>query len=416
MNRTINTVCTLALLFLFTASSFAQGAIADLKPTVILVSIDGFRNDYPEKFNTPALNRLAREGVRAKWMTPSFPTKTFPNHYTLVTGLYPEHHGIVENNVYDFGETFSIDDRKQASNPRWWLGEPIWVTAQKQGQIAASYFFVGSEAPIEEVRPRFWRAYNGKVPPEMRVDKVLGWLDLPSDKRPTMLTLYFSDTDDVGHEFGPNAEETKYAALNADRYIGRLIDGLSARGIADRVNVIVVSDHGMAARDQRNAIVMDDYFDTNDKTLVDPLLTTGEIWQLFPKPGKEDLLVDKLKNIKHATCWRKADIPKRLHYNEGKRIAPIVCSSHEGWSMTSRKRFELMQQSPDFDKIRGAHGYDNKYESMRATFIARGPAFKSGFVAEPFPNIDVYELMCKILGLRPAKNDGDLSRVRAMLK
>jgi predicted AlkP superfamily pyrophosphatase or phosphodiesterase len=394
----------------------AQAKITDLKPTVILISLDGFRYDYVDKFQTPTLLALARDGVRAKWMIPSFPTKTFPNHYTIVTGLYPEHHGIVENNIYDFGEVFRIDDRKQVQDGRWWWGEPIWVTAAKQGQVAGSYFFVGSEAEIAGTRPSIWRTYNGRVPPEMRVDKVLGWLDRPVNERPTMIAMYFSDTDDAGHEFGPDAEETRYAALNADRYVRQLVDGLASRGISDNVNIIVVSDHGMAARDQRNAVVMDDYFDTTDKTLADPVLTTGEIWQIFPKPGKENFLIGRLKDIRHATCWRKRDIPERLHYNSGRRIAPIVCSSDEGWSMTSRKRFEEAQKSPDLEMVRGAHGYDNRYQSMQATFIARGPAFKRGYVAEPFENIEVYNLMCEILGLKPAKNDGDLKKVRALLK
>lgn len=409
--------CVIFLLTLLAALSLlAQNAVRDLKPTIILISLDGFRYDYVDKFKTPDLGRLAKTGVRAKWMIPSFPTKTFPNHFTIVTGLYPEHHGIVENNVYDFGEIFKIDDRRQVQDSRWWWGEPIWATAEKQGQIAGSYFFVGSEAKVADEYPTYWRTYNGKVPPEMRVDKVLGWLDLPADKRPTMIAMYFSDADDAGHEFGPDAEETRYAALNADRYIGQLYAGLRARGIQNRVNIIVVSDHGMAARDQRNAIVMDDYFDTKDKALADPILTTGEIWQIFPKAGKEDVIMNRLQDIKHATCWRKADIPQRLHYNEGRRIAPIVCSADEGWHMMTSKRFEDAKASDDFDKIRGAHGYDNKYESMRATFIAHGPAFKRNYIAEPFENIHVYELMCKILGLKPAKNDGDLDRVRGMLR
>ena len=416
MKQLIRPTLAVVVLFLLQLPLIAQRRVDDLKPTVILISLDGFRYDYVDKFHTPNLTRLAHEGVRAKWMIPSFPTKTFPNHYTIATGLYPEHHGIVENNVYDFGEIFKIDDRQRVQDSRWWSGEPIWVTAQKQGQIAGSYFFVGSEAEVDGIRPRLWRTYNGKVPPEMRVDKVLGWLELPSKERPTMIAMYFSDTDDAGHEFGPDAEETRYAALNADRYIGQLMDGLRKRGIDDRVNVIVVSDHGMAARDQHNAVVMDDYFDTMDKSLADPILTTGEIWQIFPKPGKEELILGRLKNIRHATCWRKSEIPQRLHYNEGRRIAPIVCSSEEGWNMTSRKRFEETKKSDDFDKIRGAHGYDNKIESMRATFIAHGPAFKRGFLAEPFENIHVYELMCKILGLKPAKNDGSLEKVKGMLR
>ncbi len=416
MKQIISVWTAYLLIFVLTLAPAAQPQVKSLKPTVILISLDGFRYDYVDKFKTPVLYRLARKGVRAKWMIPSFPTKTFPNHYTIVTGLYPEHHGIVENNVYDFGDTFTIDDRRQVQDSRWWWGEPIWATARNQGQISASYFFVGSEAAVGGVRPSLWRAYNAKVPPEMRVDKVLGWLDLPVEERPTMIAMYFSDTDDTGHEFGPDSEETRYAALNADRYIGQLVSGLRSRGIEDRVNIIVVSDHGMAARDQHDAVVMDDYFDTTDKTLTDRILMTGEIWQIFPKPGKEDLIVQGLKSIKHATCWRKRDIPERLHYSNGHRIAPIVCSSDEGWAMTTRERFEATKKSDNFDKIRGAHGYDNKYESMRATFIAHGPAFKRGYVAEPFENIHVYELMCKILGLKPAKNDGDLSKVKGMLK
>ncbi len=414
LSRTVVAIFLSSLLFV--SSPSAQKRIDDLRPTVILISLDGFRYDYLEKFRPPTLNKMAREGVRARWMIPSFPTKTFPNHYTMVTGLYPQNHGLVENNVYDFGEIFRIDDREQVHSSRWWLGEPIWTTAEKQGQVAASYFFVGSEAEIGGKRPTLWRTYNGRVPPEMRVDKVLGWLDLPADKRPTIITLYFSDTDDAGHEFGPDAEETRYAALNSDRYVRQLVDGLAARGISDRVNIMIVSDHGMAARDQRNAIVMDDYFDTKDKTLAEPILTTGEIWQIFPKPGKEAVIVDRLKSIKNVTCWRKKDIPVRLKYNKGPRVAPIVCASDEGWAMTSRERFETTMKSLDFDKTRGAHGYDNKYESMRATFIARGPAFKRGFVADPFENIHVYEIMCKILGLKPAKNDGDLTAVKGMMR
>lgn len=394
----------------------AQQPIKDLKPTVILISMDGFRYDYIDKFAPPTITRLAKDGVRAKSMIPSFPTKTFPNHYTVATGLYPQNHGLVENNVYDFGTVFTMSKFDEVINPRWWWGEPIWVTAEKQGQHSASYFFVGTGTEIADHLPSYWRHYNGRVPPEMRVDKLLSWLDKPATERPTMLTLYFSDTDDVGHEFGPDAEETKYAAWNVDRYIERLMNGLRARKIDKNVNVILVSDHGMAAVDQRNAIIMDDLFDTEDKKIADPVLTTGEIWQIFPKSGKDDHIIDRLKNIKHATCWRKKDIPARLHYSEGKRIAPIVCSSDEGWFMTTKRRYDEQKKSPDFAQTRGAHGYDNRYQSMGATFVAYGPAFKRGYVAEPFSNVEVYNVMCKILGLTPAKNDGKLDNVRGMLK
>jgi predicted AlkP superfamily pyrophosphatase or phosphodiesterase len=406
-------------LFLFillaAAAVPAQERIKDLKPTVILISLDGFRYDYLDKFHPPAMESLAKDGVRAKWMIPSFPTKTFPNHYTMVTGLYPEHHGLVENNVYDFGEVFMIHNRKQVGDSRWWWGEPIWVTADKQGQKTASYFYVGSEAPVMGMHPDYWRPYNGKVPPEMRVDKVLDWIDLPVEKRPTMITMYFSDTDDAGHEFSPDSEEVKYAALNDDRYISRLMDGLKRRGIDEKVNVIIVSDHGMATVDIRRASFMDDYFSIEHDA--EKVLYTHEINQIFPKAGRLEYIYSSLQKMPHATCWKKADIPARLHYNEGRRIAPIVCSTEPGYIVTTHKRYEdYLKDIDDPERPRGGHGHDNKYQVMQATFIAHGDAFRKGFVAEPFENIEIYNLMCKILGLKPAKNDGDLDRVKAMLR
>jgi predicted AlkP superfamily pyrophosphatase or phosphodiesterase len=393
---------------------FAQiKPIKDLKPTVILISLDGFRYDYLDKFQPKMLNKLAKEGVRAKWMTPSFPSKTFPNHYTVATGLYPEHHGIIENNIYDFGTTFSMSKHEEVINPRWWLGEPIWVTAEKQGQISASYFFPGTDTLIKNDKPEFSRDYNGKVPNDLRVDTILNWLDNPIEKRPTMLTLYFSDTDDAGHEFSPDGVETKYAAWNVDRNIERLYNGLKQRKIADKVSIIIVSDHGMATVDWRNATILDDYFDL---TLAEPILYTHEIIQIFPKENNEDLIFDKLKTIKHATCWKKADIPARFHYNEGNRIAPIVCSTQEGWILTNREKYETLQKEQEFDRPRGGHGYDNQLESMRATFIAHGGKFKKNYVAEPFENVNVYNLMCKILGLKPAANDANRDLASELLR
>lgn len=404
------------VILLLSLNVTAQQKINDLRPTVILISLDGFRWDYLDKYSPPTLQKLAKGGVRAKWMIPSFPTKTFPSHYTVATGLYPQNHGIVDNYVYDFGQIFSMSKRKEVENPRWWWGEPIWVTAEKQGQIAASYFFVGTETTIQGEAPTHWRTYNGRVPNIMRVDKILGYLDKPAKERPTMMSMYSSTTDDVGHEFGPDAEETKYAVLEVDGYIKRLVDGLKKRGIDKKVNIIITSDHGMAAIDQRNAIVMDDYFDTEDKTLADPILTSGEFWQIFAKPGKDGFIADRLKNIKRARCWQKADIPARFHYNKGNRIASIVCSPDEGWFLTSRERYETQKKSDNFNMTRGAHGYDNQIQSMQATFIAHGSSFKKGFVAEPFENVEVYNIMCKILGVKPAKNDGDLDRVKEMLR
>lgn len=394
---------------------FAQTPIKDLKPTVILISLDGFRYDYLEKFSPPTLNKIAREGVRAKWMIPSFPTKTFPNHYTIATGLYPAHHGIVENNIYDFGTVFTMSKREEVRNPRWWLGEPIWVTAEKQGQIAASYFFVGTETMIQGETPTFWRAYNGVVPPEMRIDKALSWLDLPKEKRPTMITLYFSDTDDTGHGFSPDAEETRYAALKIDGYLKRLMDGLKQRKIDKKVNLIIVSDHGMATVDLRKATFLDDYFNFDE--LTEKILWTNEIVQIFPKAGKVDEIYSKIKNLPHTKCWKKAEIPERLHYRDSSRIAPIVCSTEEGWITTSHARYkDLLEDIEDVSLPRGGHGYDNNLQAMQATFIAHGEAFKKGIVVEPFENVDVYNIMTRILNLTPAKNDGNPETAKQVLR
>lgn len=411
-HRTI-LVCLAAILVL-SAGGFTQQPIKDLKPTVILISLDGFRWDYLDKYKPETLSKLAKDGVRAKWMIPSFPTKTFPNHYTIATGLYPAHHGIVENNVYDFGEVFTMSKLDEVQNPRWWWGEPIWVTAEKQGQKAASYFFVGTGTQIGGVWPSYTRNYNGRVPNDLRVDKVLGWLDQSVETRPTFISMYFSTTDDVGHEFGPDAEETKYAVWEVDKYIERLVTGLKKRNIDKKVNIIIVSDHGMANYLPKQVTFLDDVFNFDD---TDRILWTNEIVQIFPKSGKADQIYDKIKSLSHTTCWKKGEIPERLHYNDGKRIAPLVCSSEIGWITTSHKRWDdWYKDLEETDRPRGAHGYDNKYQEMQATFIAHGAAFKRGYLAEPFSNVEVYNVMCKILGLTPAKNDGDLNRVSGMLR
>lgn len=391
----------------------AQREIRDLKSTVILIAVDGFRYDYFEKHQPPVLNRIAKEGVRAKWLIPSFPTKTFPNHYTVATGLYPQNHGIVENNIWDFGVVFGMSKREEVENSRWWLGEPIWVTAEKQGQAAAAMFFPGTEAEISGKRPTFWSPYEHDFPIEQRVDKVLTWLDLPAKERPTVYTLYFSDIDSAGHRYGPDAAETREAVHKVDAAIGRLVDGLKRRGIYSKANLIFFSDHGMAPVDVSRTAVLDEYFDF---ALTDRILWTGEIVQIFPKTGKTDDIAARLRNLKHAKCWKKADIPARLNYSTGRRVAPIICSADEGAVLSSRERLAERQKRADYGSPSGSHGFDNDFETMRAMFVAHGKAFKKSKVVEPFPNVDIYELMCRILKLKPAKNDGSLSRVKGMLR
>ena len=391
-------------------------SIVELRPTVILISLDGFRYDYLDKYQPPNLLSLAGDGVQARWMIPSFPSKTFPNHYTIATGLYPQNHGIVENSVFDkdFNATLTMSNREEVQNGRWWLGEPIWVTAEKQGQRTAPLFWPGSEAEIAGTRPTYWKPYDGKMTNEARVDAILSWLDLPEGERPTFLSLYFSDVDSAGHDFSPDAVETRNAVINVDKELGRLIEGLKTRGLFAQVNLLIVSDHGMATQDPINTVIVDELFNTN---LAEKVLWTPEIVSIFPKPGSESAIYAALKAKlpPQAKVYRKAELPARLHYSNSSRIAPLLVLPDEGWTLSTRKRFDEMKARERKNGLRGGHGYDNELASMRAIFIAHGPAFKKGAVIEPFENVQIYNVMTRILGLRPAANDGDDSLATAAL-
>ncbi|MCO6510573.1 MAG: alkaline phosphatase family protein [Aridibacter famidurans] len=409
---------TFIVLLVFLAIAVpAQEKIRDIRPTVILISIDGFRSDYLVRYRPKYLLRLARRGVLAQWMTPSFPTKTFPNHYTVATGLFPSNHGIVANNMYDpeFDAEFGLGKREEVQNPRWWGGEPIWVTAEKQGERAGAYFFPGTETKIGGVQPTYWRDYDGEVSNETRVDTVLSWFDLPLGKRPTLVTMYFSDVDDAGHGFSPESEETRDAVLRVDEMIGRLLDGLKNRGIDRKVNFVIVSDHGMAAVPQNNSIILDDYFDTS---LAERIFWVSELVQIWPKQGKADEIYKAIRSKlpKSAKIFAKSEIPERFKWRDHKRIPPLVVVPDPGWIIVNRERFEKMRDEGRLNDVRGSHGYDNLAPEMRALFIGSGPAFKSGAIAAPFRNVEVYNMMCHILGLTPAPNDGDFKNVEMLLK
>ncbi|REJ78584.1 MAG: alkaline phosphatase family protein [Acidobacteria bacterium] len=395
----------------------AQRQIRVLKPTVILISIDGFRADYLFKYQPKNLLNLARQGVHAQWMTPSFPTKTFPNHYTIATGLYPAKHGIVANNMFDpeFDAMFTLGKREEVQNPRWWGGEPIWVTAEKQGQRAAAYFFPGTETKINGFQATFWREYDGETTNETRVDTVLEWFDLPGSERPTIFTMYFSDVDDAGHEFSPDSEGTKAAVLRVDEMIGRLVEGLKSRGIEKKVNLILVSDHGMAAVPQNNSVVLDDYFDSG---LAERVIWVSELVQIWPKEGKTSEIYEAIRSRlpRSVRVYRKEDLPARFKWTDHRRIPPIVVIPDPGWIVVNRERFEEMKESGRLNDVRGSHGYDNLAPEMRALFIASGPAFKKRTTILPIRNIEIYNLMCSILGLDPAPNDGDFENVKNILK
>jgi predicted AlkP superfamily pyrophosphatase or phosphodiesterase len=351
-------------------------------------------------------------------MTPVYPTLTFPNHYSIATGLYPDNHGIAGNNIYDpdFKQTFSLSKREEVQNGRWWLGEPIWVTAEKQGQRAAAFFFPGTEAEIGGKRPSSWKAYDEKIPNSERIDTALSWLDLPAAKRPTLILTYFSDVDHAGHESGPDSDGVRQAVAEVDRALSRLIDGLKSRKLFERVNIIIVSDHGMARIDPSQVVVLDDYFDPKQAEAV---AWNGCSVNIFSRPGTEQTTYTALKSKAppHVTVYRKQDAPARLRYGRSRRIGDVVLMADEGWTITSRERYRQPARAANGGVLyRGAHGYDNRLESMRAIFVAHGPAFKRALVVEPFESVDVYNVMAEILGLKPANNDGGYAAARAVLR
>lgn len=387
--------------------------VSDVERTVILISIDGFRADYTDIHEAPNLRRLIAGGVHAnEGMKPVYPSKTFPNHYSIVTGLYPARHGIVSNSMYDpeLDDTFSISDREAVENPVWWEGEPIWTAVEKQGVRAATYFWVGSEAPFDGIRPSYWYTYDGSVPGEERVDQVLEWLDLPDGERPRFVSLYFDEVDGAGHWNGPESPETGAAVANVDRFIGRLLDGLEDRDIFDRVNVIVVSDHGMSQLSPDRVVALDDYVSMDDLRWQDSTPLIG----LWPEEGKTQAVFDALNGAHpNMQVWLRDDVPERFHYAGNKRIPPIVGHLDDGWSLARTR--EWAEANPD-RFTGGTHGYDNEVLSMRALFVAHGSAFKQGVTVEPFEAVELYNVMASILGIEPSPNDGTPGSLDAILR
>lgn len=393
-----STPAPLLLLLLLAACAGTPSRPAAPAP-LLLVSVDGLRADVVGSGRMPALDAIARDGVRARWMNPSYPTLTFPNHYTLVTGLRPDRHGIVHNTMRDAAlGRFSLGNRAAVGDARWWGGEPAWVTLQKRGGRAATMFWPGSEAPVAGQYPADWRPFDAAVTPAQRVDQVLAWLDRPAATRPGFLTLYFDQVDHGGHDAGPESAEATAAMAQVDAALARLLDGLRQRGLRDRVNLLVVSDHGMAPAGSQ--AFLDDLLAAHGLAVdaVD-VVTDGQVAGLAPRPGFEAVVASALVGPHaHAECWRREDLPTQWHYGSHPRVPPIVCQADTGWRLSLRAHPQASG---------GSHGYRPEDPAMRAVFVAHGPAFRDGAVLAPFDNVDVYPLLMRLLGLEPLPNDGD---------
>jgi predicted AlkP superfamily pyrophosphatase or phosphodiesterase len=378
------------------------------KPYVILISADGFRWDYAKKYGATHLLELANGGVSAASMIPSFPSVTFPNHYSLVTGMYPLHHGLVNNSFYDEKEKerYSMGAKDTVRDGKWYGGTPLWVLAEQQNMLAASMFWVGSEASIKGIRPTYYYDYTEKISVDKRINEVKTWLNLPEDTRPHLITFYVSEPDHAGHSFGPEAIQTERAVKMVDSMVHELTEAVKTTGLP--VNFIFVSDHGMTAVDRENPLRTPVEIDTAKYLIA----SSGTMMDIHAK-NKSDILplYNQLKKVENGyVTYLKAAMPSHLHYNPKddrmNRIGDILLLPIWPRVFSSRK--------PGI----GHHGFDpTVVKDMHATFIAWGPAFKNGVTIPSFENVNVYPLITKILGLKNAeKIDGKAAVLKPILK
>ncbi|ORX97843.1 Phosphodiest-domain-containing protein [Basidiobolus meristosporus CBS 931.73] len=418
------TFCTLAILTLFSVlgpiiirhvngePSQAQrptyfNGSETFESTVVLISFDGLRSEYLDRGFTPTIEKLGYAGVRAEYMLPSFPSVTFPNHYTLVTGLYPESHGIVGNVFFDskYNDTFIYTKPAQSWDSKWWGGEPIWITTVRQHQRSAVHMWPGCSTEIHSHRPTYVDEFDHTVEPPAKVDRILEWLDMPASERPTFIGAYVSDVDTAGHQFGPDSDEVNKSLSRIDSMVSSLLTGLTRRNLTEIVNLVIVSDHGMAQTSSQKLVYLDDLIDMSllKGIYVHPLAG------LVPKnPTDTQRIYKKLKRASRGEHWDvylREDIPRRFHYSTNQRIPPIVCIPEVGWSFTTHKEYD--PSNGPFHPF-GMHGFDNLAPEMQASFVAHGPAFRKSYGKRipGFPNVELYGILAKVLNLNPARNNG----------
>jgi len=395
----------LLLIFLLAGFEYSYSQPNE-KPYVIMVSFDGFRHDYVSRFNLPNFTSFINEGASADALIPSFPSKTFPNHYTLVTGLYPGNHGLVDNSFYDKNQNvkFSMSNRDLVENPVFFGGTPLWQLTQQHGLPSASCFWVGSEAPVHGEYPTYYLKYDESFPNEKRIELTLKWLNLPVMERPRFISLYFSLVDHEGHNTGPNSLELKETLLEADFLLGQLMDGLKKINLP--VNVIVVSDHGMTElkQEEKTWLTLGKLFNTEDKNLV--VVNSGTHAHIYT--NKVDSLFTVLKKKEeNFIVYKKGVFPERWHYSH-ERVGDLLILANPGYQL------QMMAPSPD-NKSRarpvfGAHGFDpNGLSDMYGIFYAKGPNIREGKKVGKIENIHVYPFVAKILGLKIPEIDGSIS-------
>ena len=392
-----------AILTLILTITALLSACAKNDQVTVIISLDGFRWDYTQWYDTPFLDRMAEEGVEAA-LIPSYPSKTFPNHYTLATGLYPDHHGIIGNKFINraTGKKFSLSNREVKHDAHYYGGEPIWLTAQRQGLRTAVFYWPGSDVAVQGKYPD--KYFNYDQEPRLtfgqRIDGILKQLRRPEAKRPQLIMAYFEQPDHNGHVYGPQAKQTRIAVMEIDKLISNLYERIQKLPISDKVNFIVVSDHGMTLTmpekhiDARQYLKKEWYYDIEGDAPAN----------IYVREGCADSICLALQGVDHIRVWRCTEVPYYLHYGTNENVGDVVIDTELGWLFSDKKA-----------EYGGTHGYDPSYNDMHALFRAVGPAFKH--ISLPhFPNVDVYPLLCHLLGIEPAPNDGSLNIVKRMLR
>ncbi len=387
--------CRAAYLSLFLLAACGSAPARPEAPApdryLVLVSFDGFRHDYLDRGLTPTLDSLAGAGIRADALLPAQPSKTFPNHYTIATGLYPGEHGIVANAFYDpaRGEWYSPADRATVEDGSWYRGEPIWVVAQRQGLRSGTMFWVGSEADVAGVRPTYWKRFDAAMPDEARVDTVLAWLRLPDAARPRLLTLYFELTDDAGSRHGPSSPQASAAIARADSMVRRLLAGTRALPFADRINYVIVSDHGMA--DTRNAVFLAEHIDTTGLRFV----THGAFAFVYldGDSARMGAVRTALAGMPHVRVYERSELPAAWHWTDP-RLGDLVLVAEPYWQI-GRGRMPVPPH--------GAHGWPPGTPGMGGIFVASGPNVRPVGRVPAFANVHVHPFLAALLGIEPAR-------------
>lgn len=381
-------------------------------PYTILISFDGFRWDYPNRGITPTIDKLKSEGVSSLSLKPVFPSKTFPNHFSIITGMYPQNHGIIANFFENpiNNETYGLGDTNAVRNPYWYWGEAFWETASRQGIKCASYFWPGSEVNLDYRRPTYYEKYEHNRPYLERVKGVLNWLEYPYSDRPKFITLYFDAADTDGHRYGPNSREINLTIARLDSLIGYLVDGLKKIQMYDSTNIILVSDHGMAELSDERIINVDEILKDLDYKV------DGNGPVTFVNADKNSLanIFERLEKSKNNySVYNKKDIPNHYNFKQNYLLGDILIVADIGWSIATNKDLKEWGKYFRF----GNHGYDNHHIDMHGYFVARGPSFKNNYKTGTIQNIDIYPLLCEIYKIIPKSNiDGKADRINFILR